>query len=80
MIFERNQFTFYKSYFTTIEEFKTNTEKLQAYRLLCAYALFGSEPDLNAIKPGAATFFRSIRPVLDRARTRAEAGQRGGRA
>ena len=47
MMFERNQFTFYKSFFTTIEELKTNKEKLQAYRLICAYALYGNEPDLQ---------------------------------
>lgn len=78
MMFERNQFTFYKSFFTTIEELKTNKEKLQAYRLICAYAIYGNEPDLSQIKSGAATVFRAVRPILDRARSRAEAGQKGG--
>lgn len=78
MMFERNQFTFYKSFFTTIEGLKTNKEKLQAYRLICTYALYGDEPDLNCVNSGAATVFRAVRPILDRARTRAEAGQRGG--
>ena len=78
MAFERNQFTFYKSFLTTIEGLKTNKEKLQAYRLICTYAIYGSEPDLETVNPGAATVFRAVQPILDRARTRAEAGQKGG--
>ena len=69
---ERKQFTFYRSFWETIENLKTNKEKLQAYQLICGYALEKKEPDLDAVKPGAATVFRIARPILDTAHTRAE--------
>ena len=78
MAFHRKQFTFYESFQNTIEGLKTNKEKLQAYRLICTYALYGEAPDLDAVSVGAATVFRAVQPILDRARTRAEAGQTGG--
>ena len=76
----RNQFTFYKSFYETIESLSTNKAKLQAYQALCAYSLYGAEPELHAIKSDAATVFRIARPVLDAARQKAEAGQKGGLA
>lgn len=80
MAFRRKQFTFYESYFHTIEGLKTNKEKLQAYRMLCNYALYGDQPPLESVSVSAATFFRAVQPVLDTARSRAEAGQKGGLA
>ena len=68
----RNQFTFYHSFYESIEKLKTNKEKLQAYQLLCQYALEHEEPDLDAVKHGAATVFLLTRPVLDTAHKRAE--------
>lgn len=78
MALHRKQFTFYESFHNTIEGLKTNKEKLQAYRLICAYALYGDEPPLDSVSVGAATVFRAVRPILDTARARAEAGQKGG--
>ncbi len=68
----RNQFTFYRSFWESIEKLETNKEKLQAYQLLCCYALDRQEQDLNGIKPCAATVFRIANPVLDTAYKRAE--------
>ena len=71
----RNQFTFYKSFLETIENLQTNKEKLQAYQILCDYALTQNEPDLTAVKPSVATFFRIIKPTLDRAHKRSQKAQ-----
>ena len=69
---ERKQFTFYRSFYESIQKLPTNKEKLQAYQLICGFALNGAEPDLNAKKPTAATVFRIARPVLETAHKRAE--------
>ena len=69
---ERNQFTFYRSFWESIEKLPTNKEKLQAYQLICHFAITGEEPELNGIKPTAATVFRIARPVLETAHKRAE--------
>lgn len=69
---QRKQFTFYRSFWESIEKLPTNKEKLQAYRLICSYALDKTAPDLNAVKPSAATVFTMALPVLDAAHTRAE--------
>ena len=69
----RKQFTFYRSFYESIENLKTNKEKLQAYQILCRYALDKTEPDLNAVKPCAATVFHIARPILDTAHHRAQA-------
>ena len=69
---ERKQFTFYRSFFENIEALPTKKEKLQAYTLICDYALNGNEPDLSDKKPCACAVFRAVRPVLDTAHKRAE--------
>ena len=69
---ERKQFTFYRSFFENIESLPTKKEKLQAFELICDYALNGNEPDLSDKKPGACAVFRAVKPVLDTAHRRAE--------
>ncbi len=69
---QRKQFTFYRSFFENIEALPTKKEKLQAFMLICDYALNGSEPNLSDKKPCAAAVFRAVRPVLDTAHKRAE--------
>ena len=69
---ERKQFTFYRSFYVSIEKLQTNKEKLQAYETICRYALYGQEPDISKMKPSVATLFEIIRPVLDTAHKRAE--------
>ena len=68
----RNQFTFYKSFYESIENLQTNKEKLQAYQILCRYALDKTEPDLDSVKPCAAMVFRIAQPILDTAHRRSQ--------
>ena len=46
---ERKQFTFYLSIFKAIRKIKKKTDRADAYDAICAYALFGEEPDLEAM-------------------------------
>lgn len=69
---KRKQFTFYRSFYEGIEKLPTNKEKLQAFELLCDYALNRTMPDLDAQKPTVATVFRFAQPILDTAHKRAE--------
>ena len=68
---ERKQFTFYRSFWEAIENLQTNKEKLQAYQMLCDYALNQNLPQLHDKKPSAATVFQLAKPILDRAHDRA---------
>lgn len=69
---ERKQFTFYRSFWEAIENLPTNKEKLQAYQMLCDYALNQNEPELRFKKPSAATVFQLAKPILERAHERAK--------
>jgi hypothetical protein len=69
---KRKQFTFYSSFFEAIEKMRTKKEKADAYRILCDYALNGSEPDLSGESPYIAMIFGFSKPVLDTAHRRAE--------
>ena len=66
----RNQFTFYRSFFDSIEKLRTNAEKLQAYRAICQYALYEKPPEPEAIKASAQAVFYIAQPILDTARKR----------
>ena len=72
----RKQFTFYQSFWESTENLPTNKEKLQAYQLICSFALTKIEPDLSAVKPSAATVFTMARPILETAHKRSEQTQR----
>lgn len=67
----RKQFTFYKSFYEGIENLRTNSEKLQAYRAICQYALYGQKPQPEALKPAPLAVFSMAQPILDTARKRA---------
>ena len=69
---KRKQFTFYRSFWEAIENLPTNKEKLQAFQMLCDYALNAQEPDLMSKKPSAATVFQMAKPILERAHERAQ--------
>lgn len=75
---ERSQFTFYKSYFQAIMLIKSKNTRCAIYDSICAYALQGKEPDLNALPDAAAIAFELIRPTLDAANKRALNGKQGG--
>jgi len=72
---KRKQFTFYRSFYESIEKMQTNREKLQAYQIFCRYALDEAEPDPDAIKPCTAMVFEIARPIMDAAHNRARAAQ-----
>ena len=67
---ERKQFTFYRSFYESIENLRTDKEKLQAYRLISQYALYGQLPELEGIRPSALAVFSISKPILDTARRR----------
>ena len=69
---ERKQFTFYRSFFESIENLRTKKEKAEAYRIICDYALNGNEPDEKVLTPVGARLFEIVRPVLDTAHRRAQ--------
>lgn len=69
---KRKQFTFYRSFRDSIEQLPTNKEKLQAYQMLCNYALDREEPPTDGKKPSAVMLFAIMRPILDKAHERAE--------
>ena len=77
MGFSRKQFTFYRSY---IDAGKLLTVKQRGEYLvaLIQYALDENEP--VGISPAARTAFEIVRPFLDAARRKAQAGKTGGEA
>ena len=69
---ERKQFTFYRSFFESIENLRTKKEKAEAYRIICDYALNGNEPDEKVLTPVVEMLFEIVPPVLDTAHRRAQ--------
>ena len=67
----RQQFTFYESFYQSIESLPTKKEKLQAYDTICEYALNGQLPNPEALKPSVLAVFSICQPILDTARRRA---------
>ena len=68
---KRKQFTFYASFYESIQSMSTQKEKLQAYETICDYALNGKLPDPREIKPSILAAFSIIKPVLEASRKRA---------
>ena len=75
---ERKQFTFYESFFSAISRIKDNSERAATYDAICAYALYGRLPDLDALPVASAIAFELIKPTLDSSRKKAKSGQLGG--
>ena len=69
---ERGQFTFYRSYYVALR-LLSPADREQAVMALCAYALDGQEVPLEG---PAALMLLLVKPTLDTARVRAEAGSR----
>lgn len=74
----RTQFTFYESFYKAISRIKKKADRADAYDIICAYALFQEEPNLDSVSDAAAIAFELLRPVLDKAREKAESGKSGG--
>lgn len=74
----RTQFTFYESFYKAISRIKKKPDRADAYDIICSYALFQEEPDLDSVSDAVAIAFELLRPVLDKAREKAENGKNGG--
>lgn len=77
---ERKQFTFYSSFASALSRIRTKEDRCDAYDAICNYALYGDEPDMDALSDAAAIAFELIKPVLDTSKRKAESGKRGGKA
>lgn len=77
---ERTQFTFYESFFKAISRIKKKSDRADAYDAICAYALYGDDPDLEKMPDAAAIAFELSKPNLDASRRKATSGKKGGSA
>lgn len=75
---ERTQFTFYESFSRAIGRIKKKADRADAYDAICAYALYGTEPDIDKLSDAAAIAFELIKPNLDASRRKANSGKAGG--
>lgn len=75
---ERNQFTFYVSFFKTIRRIRSKTARADAYDAICNYALNGVLPDLEKMSSAAAMAFEAAQPNLVASRRKAESGVQSG--
>ena len=74
----RTQFTFYESFYKAISRIKKKADRADAYDVICRYALTQEEPNLDSVSDAVAIAFELLRPVLDKAKERAESGKKGG--
>lgn len=72
---EREQFTFYRSFYKAIKRLKRKEDRLSAYESIITYALDGEELPMTDV---AESIFELVRPVLDSASKRATSGKIGG--
>lgn len=77
---ERTQFTFYESFFKAISRIKKSADRAAAYDAICAYALYGIEPDIDRMPDAAAIAFELSKPNLDASKRKAISGKAGGQA
>lgn len=77
---QRTQFTFYESFFRAIRRIRNAADRAAAYDVLCAYALYGEEPDLESLPDAVAIAFEVAKPNLDASRRKATSGKHGGEA
>lgn len=77
---ERKQFTFYVGFAKSISRIKKAADRAAAYDAIVEYALYGIEPNLEALPDAAAIVFELSKPVLDSSRRKAESGKKGGSA
>lgn len=75
---ERNQFTFYRSFYEAIRRIRKDADRAKAYDAICAYALYGEAPNLDKLPDAAAIAFDLIKPNLDASKRKAENGKKGG--
>src|SRR5699024_6142541 len=78
MTMDRTQFTFYESFYKAAKRIKDPSARAEVYDAICEYALYGNEPDIDALSEMAAIAFELIKPNLDASRKKAESGKLGG--
>lgn len=74
----RKQFTFYRSVMEGICHIKNKAARCDAYDAIIRYALDGVEPDLDKLPDAAAMAFVMVKPNLETAWKKSEAGRKGG--
>lgn len=77
---ERTQFTFYESFYRSLCRIRKKADRADAYDAIVAYALYGTEPDMDKLPDAAAIVFELARANLDASRRKAESGKSGGEA
>ena len=61
---QRNQFTFYASFYNAIARIRNKSSRVAIYDALCAYALEGIKPDLDKLPDEVAIVFELIQPNI----------------
>ena len=74
---EREQFTFYKSFYLAMRRITDKAVRADIYDCLCQYAIFQQVPDLDSMAPEATLMFEMAKPVLDVAREKSKNGSIG---
>lgn len=74
----RNQFTFYISFYEIAQRIKGKAARADFYDVICRYALYGEEPDLEKLSQMGAICFISAKPNLATGRRKALSGEKGG--
>lgn len=75
---DRTQFTFYESFYKAAKRIKDPSARAEVYDAICEYALYGNDPDIDALSEMAAIAFELIKPNLDASRKKSESGKLGG--
>lgn len=73
---ERNNFSFFRSFFEVALSLKTAEMQAEFLMAICDYALNGKERELS---DEVRILFMLVKPVLEKSRKRAKAGAAGGR-
>ena len=74
----RTQFTFYESFYKAVSRIEKKADKADAFEVLCEYALYNVEPDLEKLPDSVAVVFEMCKPNLIASRRKAENGKKGG--
>ena len=77
---ERGQFTFYASFAKAAERIRKKADRCDFYDAVKDYAIYGKEPEWEALSDTIAVAFELVRPTLDASKRKAENGKRGGAA
>ena len=77
---ERNQFTFYASFAKAAERIRKKADRCDFYDAVKDYAIYGKEPEWEALSDTVAVAFELVRPTLDASKRKSENGKRGGAA